>query len=511
MRSSKPDGQPQIPISKKERRVEILLFILLLGCFVYFFPPWADWSQNSRLNLTLAIVDEGTLSIDSYVGNTGDYAFFEGRYYLDKAPGPSFLAVPVYAAVRPILLSAPMQNVLVRIGRSAAFEDTLNEEGTGLRTDKIYFATVLLIVTFVTISIPSTVLGVLIFRFLRYLNLQAGWAAIVALIYGLATNAFPYSGAFFSHQLVAFLLFGAFYLAFLIKGGKLHPAWSILTGFMLGYALISEYPTFLIALAVFVYTVLSLKDKRWVAAFIAGGIPPGLMLMIYNWLIFRTPLPVGYRYSELYVEQHSVGLISLTYPKLDALWGITFSSYRGLFFVSPVLLLAVLGLVLWLKWGKYRREAMVCIWAALIFILFNASSVMWQGGYSIGPRYLLPMLPFLVTGIGVFAMQFGDRLWARLVIGLLSLLSVFVVWAQSLGGQNFPDWTENPLFNYSIPHLLNANIARNWGMALGLSGWMSLVPLLLFIMLMIILLVRPRLSLSKASPVQRGGSEAKQN
>jgi hypothetical protein len=463
------------------------------------------------LNLTLAIVDEVSLSIDSYVSNTGDYAFFEGRYYLDKAPGPSLLAVPVYAAFRPILLSTPMQKLLARIGSSAAFEDTLNEEGTGLRTDKIYFATVLLIVTFVTVSIPSAVLGVLIFRFLRCLNLQVGWAVVVALIYGLATNAFPYSGAFFSHQLVAFLLFAAFYLAFRMKVGGLHPAWSILTGFMLGFALISEYPTFLIALAIFLYTVLSLPNKRWIGAFIAGGVPPGIMLMIYNWLIFRTPLPVGYRYSELYVEQHSVGFISLTYPKLDALWGITFSSYRGLFFVSPVLLLAVLGLILWLKWGKFRKEALVCTWAAFIFILFNASSVMWQGGHSIGPRYLLPMLPFLVIGLGVFALHFGSRTWARLLVGILSLVSVFIVWAQSLGGQTFPDWTENPLFNYSIPHLLNANIARNWGMALGLSGWMSLIPLMLFMILIAFLLVRPRFSILKALPFRRGGGEAKQN
>jgi hypothetical protein len=85
----------------RERTVEILLFFILIVNYSYFLPKWADWSQNSRMDLILAIVDQGSLAIDDYYKNTGDYAYFEGHYYLDKAPGPTFLAVPVYAAVAP--------------------------------------------------------------------------------------------------------------------------------------------------------------------------------------------------------------------------------------------------------------------------------------------------------------------------------------------------------------------------------------------------------------------------
>ena len=97
-----------------DRSIKILLFVILLFSFVYFLPRWADWGTNSRLNLTLAIVEQGTLSIDDYYQNTGDYAHFEGHYYLDKAPGPSFLAVPVYALTRPILNLKPARAVLNR-------------------------------------------------------------------------------------------------------------------------------------------------------------------------------------------------------------------------------------------------------------------------------------------------------------------------------------------------------------------------------------------------------------
>jgi hypothetical protein len=471
------------------RGVEAMLFLTLSVCYVYFLPRWADWSQNSRLDLTLAIVDRGTLSIDDYYQNTGDYALFEGRYYLDKAPGPSFLAVPVYALVRPILRSAPAQRLLERMAHQEAFAATLREGGTGLLTEKIYFAVVLYIVTIVVIALPSAALGVMLFRMLNQFGAGAGWSALIVLIYGLATNAFPYAGHFFSHQLAAFLLFGAFFLGFQMRRG-VSPRWTAAAGFMLGYTLISEYPTALIAGAVAVYIALTLRARRWLVVFALAGLPPLILLAAYNWVIFHTPLPVGYEYSALYTEQHGTGFLSLTYPHVSALWGITFGSYRGLFYVSPVLLLAAAGFWAWWRLKTLRAEWAVCLWAVMSFILFNGSSVMWQGGYSIGPRYLVPMLPFMTMGLGAFAAAWGRTPWARALTAILGVWSVAVVWAETIGGQNFPDWTVEPLFKYSLPHLLASNIARNLGMVLGLRGWLSLLPLAGFLALMAAALIR---------------------
>ncbi len=72
------------------------LFVLVFGVYAYFYQG-GGWNQNSRFDLTRAIVEQGTACIDAYEFNTGDKARVEGRYYCDKAPGVSFLAVPVYA------------------------------------------------------------------------------------------------------------------------------------------------------------------------------------------------------------------------------------------------------------------------------------------------------------------------------------------------------------------------------------------------------------------------------
>jgi hypothetical protein len=58
---------------------EVSLFLVLLFCYAYFQPKWADWNQNSRIDLTLALIEQRTVTIDRYYQNTGDYAYFNGH------------------------------------------------------------------------------------------------------------------------------------------------------------------------------------------------------------------------------------------------------------------------------------------------------------------------------------------------------------------------------------------------------------------------------------------------
>ena len=63
---------------------EICVSLTLLSCYAYFFPRWAEWNQNSRMDLTLAIVDQGRFAIDDYYENTGDYAVYGDHVYTDN-------------------------------------------------------------------------------------------------------------------------------------------------------------------------------------------------------------------------------------------------------------------------------------------------------------------------------------------------------------------------------------------------------------------------------------------
>ncbi len=477
----------------------LFLFVLLFFTYAYFFPRWASWSQNSRLDLTLAIVDQGTLRIDDYYTNTGDYAAFEGHFYTDKAPGVSFLGVPVYAAYKAVAALPPVARLMERIAGSSAFQATLNPEGSGLAVDKLYFMGALYAVTMAVIALPAALLGVLLYlyleRFLPDERLRLG----AVLVYGLATPAFAYAGMLFSHQLTAFLLFAAFLLA--AEAAQRESAARLLfgAGFLAGWAVISEYPAALIAVGIGLYALWLRRTWRTALWMGLGTLIPGALLMAYDYAIFRTILPVGYEYSVNYQDLHSQGLISLTGPQAAALWGITFGSFRGLFFLAPVLLLAVPGFWWWWRSGERCAEWTLSLWAAGSFLLFNGSSIMWQGGYAVGPRYLLPMLPFVMGG---FAWGWR-RAWKHPAgrAAALTLLgwSLFAVWAETLGGQSFPDWTPNPLFNYSLPRWAAGDIARNLGMALGLKGAASLLPLAAALSAGLVFLFRRAASLSAAS------------
>lgn len=475
-------------------RREVWLFILLLASYAYFFPRWAHWGQNSKLDLTMAIVDQGTFSIDDYYQNTGDYALYQGTHYSDKAPGTSFLGVPFYAAFKLMAQSSVVNQMMVRLSDNQAMADTLQEEGTGLLQDKVYFAMALSFVTLFVVSVPSALLGVILYRFLGRLTSNPVHRVVVVLVYGLASIAFPQSQILGGRQIVATLTFSSFYLLFRIKRGELSPRWVWLVGLFMGWSAITDYPSALILVGLFVYAFFAVREKRYLLALIGGGIPPGLLAMYYNYTCFDTLLPVGYFYSELYTDLHYTGFLSLTYPKPDALWGLTFSPFRGLFYLSPFLLLAVPGFWTMARGRERRAEWGLCLWAVVSFFFFNSSSAMWWAGFSVGPGYLTPMLPYLVVPIVYFLRDYVCRWWHWALAGLLAMWSFLFVWIETIGGQSPPDLSPNPLWTLSLPAVLSGDIARNWGMLFRLRGLASLLPLLVLAVVAVSLLNRePRL------------------
>jgi len=468
------------PSNRGELRRSLLLFFVLLLSFGYTFPRWADPNQNSRLDMVFAIVDDGSFQIDRYVANTVDYARVGGHFYSDKAPGIAFLGVPIYAAVRP-LLNLPVVHALeARLAANEAFRSTLRPEGTGLLENKVRFAIVQVLLTFMLAAVPSALLGVGMYRWLAHVTPDARLRLAVVAGYGLLSPAFAYAGALYGHQLAAALLLGAFLLAY---GGKdrIHPRRLAAIGALLAASVVIEYPAAIVGGAVGVYALILLSRQRrpfaalWI---VLGALPFIAGWMVYNTAVFGAPWSLGYSSSTLWRAEHAVGFLSLTVPNLDSLWGITFSGFRGLFLLSPLLLLSALGFLPWWRSRELRAEWWLSAAASLGMIWFNASSGMWWGGFAVGPRYLLPGLPFLALGLA-FALRdwkSSRYLWAiALTAGLWSWLAT---WGLTLAGQAFPsDVFHNPLLEYAWPNWVVGNVARNLGTLVGLPGPSSLLPL----------------------------------
>lgn len=468
----------------RERLHALAIGLILLLCYAYIFPRWADPNQNSRLNMVFAVVDDGTFQIDDYVANTVDYAKVGEHYYSDKAPGIALLGIPVYAALAPVLDSPLLRGLTARLESSSALAGTLRAEGSGVSTQKVRFALVQVLLSFLFSAAPTALLGALLFLWLQVVT-PAVWPRVaVALGYGLATPAFAYANTFYGHQTAAFLLFAAFYLLARAPA-RIGAGRALLVALLLAYAFVTEYPVALMIAPIGLYALYAFWQRRqWAPLFwmVVAGLVVAAGWMWYNTVVFGGPLELGYSRSELWTDQHHTGFMSLTLPTLDAAWGITFSPFRGLFLLAPWLLLALPGFVRWWRERRLRAEWWLALSITLAIFLFNASSSMWWGGFAVGPRYLLPMLPFTVLPIAFVLAAWGSRLWMQIVLAVSLLWSFLAVWSMTLAEQAFPsDALRNPFVEFVLPNWASGNLARNVGTILGLEGVWSLVPLLVLV------------------------------
>jgi hypothetical protein len=297
---------------------------------------------------------------------------------------------------------------------------------------------------------------------------------------------FTYAQAFYGHIPAAVCIVGAYACIVLRDTPDLSNRRLIAIGALLGTAVLLEYPAAFAGLPIALWA-LALARGRAVLGGLLGALPPLAILAIYDWLAFGTPFPVGYQHSALWQEQHDTGFLSLTRPHWDAIWGISFSPFRGLFFYAPVLLLSVIGTWVALRMPRQRVATLVALASFVAMFLFVSSSAMWWGGFAVGPRYLLPALPMLAIPIGVLiarinAQASGHRFAGLGVVGFFAVVSATLVMATTFAGQGYPpDAIRHPLAHYVLPALRDGNIARNVGMALNLNGVLSLFPLMLML------------------------------
>jgi hypothetical protein len=442
-----------------------LLMAMVLVAAAYFVPRGISWNADTHLFLTASLVDRGALNIDPLAAFTGDVAAAHGHFYADKAPGLSLLATPVYLLLKYTLLGGHPFTSLYAVPEEQSIDFLVRY-----------------LLALVYAGVPTAIVAVLLYRFLPRLGLSVHWSAAVALAFGLATPARAFAGEFFSHQLAAALLFGAFVLLYRLRQGELDARWAAVAGLLLGTAIITEYPTALIALALGIYALMAPDIGRRLALFAGlGAVPPLLVGALYNALAFGGPLSTGYSHlagSEVFRTGQAQGFLGITLPHLDGLWQTTFGPYRGLFLLAPVLLLAVPGFAVLQRMARWRAEARLSLAIVVAYGLFTVSYFAWDGGYSLGPRDFLPALPFLMLPIGALLVPSADARW-RWAFGALAVCSALVInLATAVGPLVAPSYS-SPLTQWVLPQMAAGQLDNNWGMLFRLPGLLQLLPLVL--------------------------------
>ncbi len=462
------------------RRPEVALFVWVLGTYAYFFQA-GGWNANVRFALVRSLVEQGRVAIDDYRHASGDLAKRQGHFYCDKAPGVSVLSVPVYAPVR------------------AA-------QGPG-RPSRTAQHAALYLVTLVVIGVPSALAAALLFHLARHFTPSPWPRLALALAYSLGSPAFPYATLYYGHQLVAALLLGAFAALLEMRWASARQTWPrlALVGVLMGLAVAAEYPAAMVVVLLLAYAASCVRPWSRLWAVVAGLVPTGLGLALYHAAAFGGPWALGYQFSTQ--GNRRAGLfMGLAAIDWRALHGILVSEYRGVFYSAPWLALALPGgIALWRR--GWRREVALCALVFLGFLWMNASLVDWQGGWTFGPRYLVPAIPFLAIlamGLLPWLAKVEDpnprRRWLRraaaaaaallVVDALVMMLIATSVWPEidmrytrPFAHFLFDAFADGRLAVNAIPVDARQAVsgegpqAWNLGQLFGLEGLVSLVPL----------------------------------
>ena len=182
------------------------VFLILWATYAFFWQG-RDWNSASRLMLTYAIVDRGTLRIDGLADQTRDLARYGDHWYTDKTPGFSVAAVPPYWLVRTLGQSPP---------------HPLDRPGFPFWPADYW-------VTLATSGLATAMTGAILTALALRLGCSPRASALLGLAYGLATPAAVYATLAYGHQLAAFGLFGA--LALLLEPGRWFGSGRVSRGF----------------------------------------------------------------------------------------------------------------------------------------------------------------------------------------------------------------------------------------------------------------------------------------
>ena len=367
-----PDNQAgPAPLNKHSRNIALWVFASFQ--FLYLFTSTGrvrTADEYNTLYTTESIVLHGTTAVPQAVALHNFYGRFDvhGQPRAAYPPGQALANAPWYAFGQYALARLP--------GVPADDTDLI-----------VAFAACLSSATFAALTVTF------FFLLLGGIGIALRPALLATFIVGLATPIFAYSGWLFSEPLSAAIFTGSACLIFTAPATTRSTAFA---GLLLGLATLVR-PTNILAIAVFVLALLAQEGKAALRpAFIlcttsAIGV---VILLAHNALLFGSPFAFGYPAAAEGAKQ----LNRFDTPLLTGLYGFLFSPGKSVFVFAPPIILALAGLTA--LWRSNRGLAALAMMSPLVGLLFFAKYSQWEGGYCVGPRYLVPALIFLCLGLG---------------------------------------------------------------------------------------------------------------
>lgn len=413
--------------------------------------------QNAHYAATRSFA-EGHPFIDEYRAETCDVVRRGGHVYAAKGPALDFWSAPWFLALRGLGAVPPNPNV----------GDPYPAAMVGVPLRAIWQIGLWAVV------LPALALLLLVRRTVDHL--EPGLGVPIAVILGLGTLMLPFSTLLFAHVPATLLAFLAFVLLF----EKPSLRRTALAGAAAGLAVATDLPLVVAAAALAVYAAFREPRVYRVAAY-AGGLLIGLVpLFAFGIWAFGSPFGLAYSGAAIDpgpggVEQaHVHGLVfTLTSPHPHFAIDVLLSQ-RGLLVLAPVLAAGAAGIALLWRRGL-RAEAGLIAGLLVVEIAWNAFRPTYElalGGWVPGPRFLIPVLPFLCFALAPVLRRIPAT------VGMLSLISIGAMVAATsaepaLSNDDTHHWFSRIAAGNFVPTVLSfSGVGHGW---LGISVFLLLV------------------------------------
>lgn len=391
--------------------------LLFFGSFLLYNLNLREISSQDTIPtrlLPVALIRDGTLTLDGFfVGELEGTPLppwvqrVGGRYHSGYPILPALLALPIYLV--PISLLG---------GDSWALINLLAK---------------------LSASLIAALSVLLVYLSLRRLGGEAT-ALGIALVYALGTSTWSVSSqGLWGHGTAQFLMAAGIYCAL---RGEATPGFFHGVGLTTGLMVSTRPTTAMVGVALLAYG-LRRDPRHGVRALLPCA---GVLLAVLGYHLRSFGSPFGGYATLLEAQASHYGIEGVwATPLAEGLLGLLVSPSRGLLVYSPVLALALGGVVL----AVLDRRGPLLPYLAAGFagsLLLLGKYSIWWGGHTFGPRYLVDFLPLLaIFLLPAWRRQEGSRPWRVVVLALFAIsIAVQLVGAFYYPSPRDVDWNTAP-------------------------------------------------------------------
>ncbi|MGH2443320.1 MAG: phospholipid carrier-dependent glycosyltransferase [Chloroflexota bacterium] len=254
----------------------------------------------------------------------------------------------------------------------------------------------------------GALLAVLFFAFALSAGYSRRVAAILTILFGLATVAWPDAqSALEQTQVNLFLLLAVLGTWMFARARLPNRRWLALAGTGVGLAVATRYDALLYVPVLLAYVAyvrwrrgelaLALWDSAW---YLAATAPWLILVAAWNVLRFGSPLLTG-------LHEATIGN-----PFFLGIAELLVSPGKGLLWYLPLLFLLPFAGRLFIR--RVPDLAILCVALILVPLLFYANVLYWHGDPSWGPRYLYVAVPYLILPLAEILKRWNaERNWLR--------------------------------------------------------------------------------------------------